>query len=84
MPEEQVRRDGRAQHGDQQRQVGLVQLDMRDERVAQDTSPLMGDQDRHHQIGQQRGAQHLEGQRDAGEGTQHQQRGDQDARHQCP
>jgi hypothetical protein len=52
LPKEQVRRNGRAQHGDQECQVGLVELDMGNEGVAEDTAPLMGDQDGHHEIGQ--------------------------------
>ena len=84
LPEEQVRRDSRAQHGDQEHQVGLVQLDMGDERVAQDTAPLVGDQDGHDEIGQERCAQQLECERDAGEGAQDQQGGDEGARRQRP
>ena len=40
LPEEQVGRDSRAQHRDQQLQVGLVQLDMGDDEVVNDAAPL--------------------------------------------
>ena len=43
LPEEQVGRDGCAQHSDQQLQVGLVQLETRDDEVAEDGAPLMSD-----------------------------------------
>ena len=54
------------------------------ERVAEDAAPLMGDEDGHDEIGEQRGAEHLEDVRDAGERAEDQQRGDEDARHQRP
>jgi hypothetical protein len=44
----------------------------------------MGDEDCHDEIRQKRGAQQLEGERDAGEGAEDQQGGDQDARHKRP
>jgi hypothetical protein len=54
LPEEQVRRNGRAEYGDQEGQISLVELDTGYERVVQNTAPLMGDQDGHHEIGQKR------------------------------
>ena len=84
LPKEEVGRDGCAQYRDQQGEIGLVELDMGDDGVGENAAPLMGDEDRHDEIGQQRGAEHLEGQRDAGEVAQNQQRGDEDARQERP
>ena len=84
LPEEQVRRDGRAQHGDEERQIGLAQLDVGNKGVAEDASPLMGDEDGDDEIREKCSAEHLEDERDAGEGAQHQQCRDEAARHQRP
>ena len=72
------------EHGDQQRQIGLVQLDVGDEGVAEDAAPLMGDQDGHDEIGEQGGAEHLEDERDAGERAEDEQSGDEGARQERP
>jgi len=52
--------------------------------VAEDTSPLMGDEDCHDEIGQERGAEDLEDERDAGKGTQHEKRSYDSTRQQRP
>jgi hypothetical protein len=57
LPKEQVWRNGRAQHSDQERQIGLVELEVGDDCVGEHTAPLMGDEDSHDEIGQKGGAQ---------------------------
>ncbi len=71
LPEEQVRRDGCTQYRYQQCEVGVVELDMWDEGVGEDTGPLMRHKDCHDEVGQQRGAQHFEDERDPGERAHH-------------
>jgi hypothetical protein len=42
LPKEQVRRNGRAEHGDQECQMSLVEFDMGYEGMAEDAAPVMG------------------------------------------
>jgi len=44
----------RAEHGDQERQITSGQLDVGDECVTEHAAPLVGDEDRHDEIGQKR------------------------------
>ncbi len=84
LPKEQIGRDGCAQDGHQECQIGFVELEVGDNCVGEHAAPLMGDEDSHHEIGQKRGAQDLEDEGDAGEGAEHQQRRDEGTRQKRP
>ena len=70
LPKEEVWRYGRPKYGNQEREIDPVELDMGNEGVAENTAPLMGDENCHHEIRQECGAEQLENERDAGERAQ--------------
>ncbi len=84
LPEKEIGRDRRAEHRDQEREVGLIQLDMRNDSVFKDFAPLMGDQECDHDIRQQRRAQYFENERDTSKRANDQQAGYDRARQERP
>jgi hypothetical protein len=60
LPEEQVRRDRRAQHGHEESQVAAAAFQMRGERRRGDAAPVNVNYEQHHDVTDQRQAEQLE------------------------